>query len=297
MPVILGIGELLWDDFPDGRRPGGAPANFAFHAGLFDADVGVISRVGDDQSGRDLIAEIELAEVDPVLVQTDANHPTGVVSVELENGQPSYAIHPAAWDHIDATEDAIDTAAGADAICFGTLAQREDESRAAIQTLVKVASEGGALVVFDVNLRQDFYDAEVIRTSLQYADIVKLNGDEVTVVGGLLGLPTDPAEFAAALQSKFDARCVCVTRGANGCILFENDEVADIPGSEIDLVDAVGAGDSFTAALTVSTLEGMPLEVRGEIANAVGGLVASRAGAMPDIRPELEVMFGDDEEA
>ena len=144
MPIILGLGELLWDDFPDGRRPGGAPANFAYHAGLLDADVGVISRVGDDQAGRDLIAEIDLAEVDPgSSVQTDSEHPTGVVSVALENGQPSYTIHPAAWDHIEATEDTIDTAAGADAICFGTLAQRHPDSRAAIQACVRAAAEGG----------------------------------------------------------------------------------------------------------------------------------------------------------
>ena len=131
---------------------------------------------------------------------------------------------------------------------------------------------------------------------MQYANIVKLNESEVTVVGDLLDLPTEPAAFAKKLQSDFDVRCVCVTRGGDGCLLFEGDETVDIAGAEIELVDAVGAGDSFTAALVVSTLEGFPLEARGEIANAVGALVASRAGAMPDIRAELEVMFGDDED-
>ena len=285
MPVILGLGELLWDDFPDGRRPGGAAANFAYHAGLLDADVGVISRVGDDQDGRDLIAEIELAEVDPVLVQTDPIHPTGVSSIELDEGQPSYMIHPAAWDHIEVTTDTIDTVAGADAICFGTLAQRHADSRAAIQAYVKAAAEGGAVVVFDVNLRQDYYDADVLRESLKYATIVKLNDGEVTIVGELLGLPTEPSAFAAALKSEFDVQTVCITRGADGCLLFEGDETVDVSGTEIELVDAVGAGDAFTAALVVSTLEGFPLEARGEIANAVGALVASSAGAMPDIRP------------
>lgn len=295
MAVVLGIGELLWDDFPDGRRPGGAPANVAYHAGLLDADVGVVSRVGDDQDGRDLIAEIDMAEVDPVLVQTDSDHPTGVVSVDLVDGQPSYTIHPAAWDHIEATVDTLDTVAAADAICFGTLAQRHEDSRAAIQACLKAAAEGTPLVVYDVNLRQDFFDAELIRTSLRYADIVKLNEGEVTTIGELLGLTTEPAGFAAALQENFDVQCVCVTRGGDGCVLFDADETVDIPGTEIELVDAVGAGDAFTAALIVSTLEGFPLEARGEIANAVGALVASRAGAMPDIRAELEVMFGDDE--
>lgn len=296
MPVILGLGELLWDDFPDGRRPGGAPANFAYHAGLLDADVGIISRVGDDQAGRDLIAEIELAEVDPVLVQTDPAHPTGVVSVELDNGQPSYTIHPAAWDHIEATQDIIDTVAGADAVCFGTLAQRHADSRSAIQTCIQAAAKSGTLVVFDVNLRQTFYGRDVLEPSLKAASIVKLNGDEVVVVGELLGLPTDPHKFAACLQEQFGVSCVCITRGGDGCLLLEGSETADIPGVEIELVDAVGAGDAFTAALVVSTLEGFPLDARGEIANAVGALVASRAGAMPDIRAELEVMFGSDED-
>ena len=293
MPTVIGLGELLWDEFPDGRRPGGAPANVAYHAGLLDADAWVATRVGDDQAGRDLRDEIEVAGLDVDLIQTDPKHPTGVVEVTLEDGQPSYEIHAAAWDHIEATPRLLDAARQADAVCFGTLAQRHDDSRQAIGAVLDAADN--ALKVFDVNLRQDFYDADILRASLRRADVVKLNGDEVREVGGLLSLPTEAAEFAGRVRADFGVATVCVTLGEDGCALYEGEETARVERVEVDLVDAVGAGDAFTAALIVSTLAGYDLQTRGEIANAVGALVASRAGAMPDIRPELEAMFGEEE--
>ena len=294
MARILGIGEMLWDEFPDGRRPGGAAANFAYHAGLLDAEAAVITRVGDDQDGRDLVAEMEAAGLDTSLIQTDPEHPTGVVNVTLQDGQPEYDIAAAAWDHIEATPEVLSACESADAVCFSSLAQRNESSKAAILQCVAAAEK--ALKVFDVNLRQDFYSAEILEESLKLTDVVKLNGDEVKVIAGMFGLPNGPAEFAAAAAERFGLKTVCVTRGGDGCLLWENGETADVEGIDVELVDAVGAGDAFTAALIVTTLEGYDLATRGEIANAVGALVASFAGAMPDIRPELEAMFGDEEE-
>ena len=294
MARVIGMGELLWDNFPDGRQPGGAPGNVAYHAGLLDADAAVLTSVGDDQDGRDLFTEVEAAGLDTCLIQTNPGHPTGVVEVTLTDGQPEYEIAAAAWDHITFNEAVLDELRAADAVCFGTLAQRHEDSRATIQACLAAAEN--ALKVFDVNLRQDFYSAEVISVSLHQADVVKLNGDEVATVSELLGLPGDHTEFAAALGKTFGVRTVCITRGGDGCILYEGGETADIEGVDVELVDAVGAGDAFTAALIVTTLEGYELAARGEIANAVGALVATRRGAMPDIRPELEVMFGEEDQ-
>ena len=294
MPTVIGLGELLWDEFPDGRRAGGAPANVAYHAGLLDADSLVATRLGDDQSGRDLFAEMEAAGLDTSLIQTDPQHPTGVVKVTLTDGQPEYEIAPAAWDHIEATDDLMAAAETADAVCFGSLAQREAKSRETIHRVLDAAET--ALKVYDVNLRQDFYSDEVLRRSLEKADVVKLNGDEVGVIAKALSLPEDPAAFAGELMKQFEVTCVCVTLGEDGCQLFEGDRSVRVERVEIELEDAVGAGDAFTAALIVTTLAGYDLEARGEIANAIGALVASRPGAMPDIRPELEVMFGEDDD-
>ena len=207
MAIVLGIGELLWDEFPDGRRPGGAPANVAYHAGLLDADSAIVTRVGDDQDGRDLYAEIEAAGLDTSLIQTDPKHPTGVVHVTLKDGQPEYDIAAAAWDHIEATPQLLDECRGADAVCFGSLAQRNEQSRNAIRECLRAAEN--AFKMFDVNLRQDFYSADVIEQSLQLADAVKLNGSEVRTIAGLLGLPEEPTEFAEAAAKRFALKMVC----------------------------------------------------------------------------------------
>jgi fructokinase len=287
-PRVIGLGELLWDDFPDGRRPGGAPANFAFQANQLGCHGQVVTRVGVDSSGDELLAELSAKGLDLSAVQRDADHPTGRVSVTLDaHGHPQYVIHAgAAWDFLQ-QDAALEVALrAASAVCFGTLAQRSPASRAAIQAAVRLVP-AGALRVYDVNLRQNYYAREWIEASLRHADIVKLNDEEVAILSGLLELPGDEAAFGKQLIADFGPRLVCVTRGARGCLLVSADAVHDIPGRAVKVADTVGAGDAFTAGLVASQLRGWPLPLCGEFANRVGGLVASRPGAMPDLKREF----------
>jgi fructokinase len=290
LPAVIGLGEVLWDVFPDSKRPGGAPANVAFQANQLGNRGIVLSAVGDDDLGRELIEQLQHKGLDVSLVRRDAVHPTGRVTVELsDEGQPDYTIHEGvAWDYLAADEAWLDAAGRAAAVAFGTLAQRNDPSRAAIHQVL-AACPDECLIVYDVNLRQNWYQAAWMERSLQAADIVKLNRDEVTILGEQFEIPAeDPLAFADALLSRFDRlRLICVTRAEEGCLLVTQDETVDVPGTPVDVVDAVGAGDAFTAALITARLEGWPLEAAGRFANAVGGLVASRAGAMPSLQQEL----------
>ena len=276
--TLIGLGEMLWDEFPDGRRPGGAPANVAYHATMVGLRGSIASRVGRDQDGDILVEQVRQHGVDVSLVQTDQEHPTGRVTVDLEEGQPSYTIHPAAWDYLEPTDELIAAAADAGAIAFGTLAQRNTESQKTIAACLEAAP---GLRVYDVNLRQHFYDKDTLTRSLRLAHIVKLNTEERMVIAKLLELPSGD-DFAAAVRDQFDISVVCLTHGSDGCELFGDSRVR--VGSEpIQVADAVGAGDSFTAALTFARLSDWPLEESARFANAVGGLVASERGAMPSV--------------
>jgi len=286
---IIGLGELLWDDFPDGRRPGGAPANVAFHAAQLGHRGRIASRVGRDAAGEELLAFLRSRGLDCDLIQPDDRWPTGRVSVAVSAaGQPSFVIHTdVAWDHLQASPDWLAAAADADAICFGTLAQRSADSRQAVQQMLQ---EAGAetLLVFDVNLRQQWYDKATIELSLQHADVVKLNDTEAETLGRLLcSAPLATAEFAARLQAVYDVATVVVTRGEHGCWVRQGDCVVDVPGQPVQVVDTVGAGDAFTAAFITGCLRGWPLARTARFANQIGGLVAARPGAMPDIRADI----------
>ena len=276
--VVIGLGELLWDEFADGRRPGGAPANVAYQSTTLGLRGMIASRVGRDEDGDLLVEAVRKKGVDISLVQVDGEHATGRVSIDLEDGEPSYAIHPAAWDHLEATPTLLEQAAGAAAICFGTLAQRGDESRDAIGSVLAVA---GPLKVYDINLRQSFYSKDVIADSLAVANVAKLNQDEAKLLRKMLDLP-DGEQFGAELRRRFELDLVCLTHGADGCELFGQQHVV-AKAEPVKVADAVGAGDAFTAALTYSTLHDWPLQNRAELANAIGGLVASSRGAMPAI--------------
>ena len=279
--TVIGLGELLWDEFPDGRRPGGAPANVAYHCTMLGLDGRVASRVGRDESGDRLVQTIREHGLDVSLIQTDQDLPTGRVTVELEDGEPTYTIHPAAWDNIEPAPELVSACGGAAAICFGTLAQRGDDSRKAIQACVEAAAP---LKVYDVNLRQSFYSRETIEQSLAAADVVKLNRDESAVLAKLLQLPGDD-DFAAEVRNRYRVELLCLTHGADGCELIADERVF-AKSEPVEVADAVGAGDAFTAALTYATLSGWPLANRANFANAIGGLVASQRGAMPAIREE-----------
>ena len=297
-PAVLGLGELLWDVFPDGKRPGGAPANVAFQCHQLGLTGRVASRVGDDADGRDLLSFLSGKGLPTDLIQTDPALPTGTVAVTHGADGPEYVIHePVAWDALEATPALREAVAGAAAVCFGTLAQRRPATRRAIRGLLTGRGAGPA-AVFDVNLRQDLFTAEVLDESLGLADVLKLNEAEVPTVAGLLGLPADPREFCRAAADRWGRLgSVCVTRGANGCLIHEcGGATVEVPADPVTVADTVGAGDAFTAGLIVALLRGADPAACGRFANAVGGLVASRDGAMPDLREEFaglrETHFG-----
>lgn len=285
---IVGLGELLWDVFPDETRPGGATANFAFHAQQLGCRGIVASRVGIDAEGDGLIAFLQEKGLETGFIQRDSQHRTGWVSVTLSAaGQPQYVIHEnVAWDFLELDPTLRQIMAAADAVCFGTLAQRSPVSRATIQQTLHL-TRPDCLRVCDINIRQHYYDRECVEASLRRARLLKLNDEEVNILGPLLSLPTDPVEFSRAVMHTYGADIVCITRGANGCLAVDADEAFDIPGETVQVADTVGAGDSFTAGLVVTLLDGWPLDRAARFANKVGGLVASRRGAMPELREEF----------
>ena len=289
---ILGIGELLWDLLPDGRQMGGAPANFAYHARALGADARIVSRVGDDDLGRELIARLESLDVPTYCVSVDPTHPTGTVTVEVaSDGQPRYTIHEGvAWDHLAPDPPLVMTLCGAEAVCFGTLAQRTEPSRTTIRELVGHAPKS-AIRVCDINLRQDFYSPETLDASLQLANVAKLNDTELPLAGRLLGIDGTPREQIAALQHRYDLRLVAWTRGSQGSLLFDGTHWQDHPGLRTDVKDTVGAGDSFTAAITLGLLAGWEIEKLSNLANEVAAYVCTCAGATPPMPENLREHF------
>lgn len=293
--LILGIGELLWDVLPEGPRLGGAPSNFTVMAGRLGSHAAVLSRIGRDDLGRKAVELLDPLSADTEYLQVDPVHETGRVTVALENGQPTFTIHePAAWDFMELSDEWVKLAERADAICFGSLAQRSLESRQTIQTLA-AQTQAGCARVFDVNLRAPFYSSEVVQESLELATVMKMNDAEVPLVLGLLGLPAydaqAPGALRAAAQRLLDEfptlRMVAVTRGGSGSLLVSRDAWHEHPGIPVTVADTIGAGDAFTAAMTHYLLRGADLATLNEAGNRWGGWVASQSGAMPDLNPHV----------
>lgn len=291
---VIGLGEVLWDLFPDGQRPGGAPANVAYQAQQLGHQGIVVSRVGNDHLGTELMTFLTSKGLQTDWIQTDFTAPTGSVTVSLNaQHQPEYVIHQnVAWDFLEFNSALENVMSQADAVCFGTLAQRSPVSRETIQKAVAVTSSD-CLRVYDVNIRQHFYDIEWIQRSLSLASIVKLNDEEVQLLAPLLGLPDDETEFASVLVESYALELVCITRGDRGCLLSSSAETVQIPSEPVQVVDTVGAGDAFTAGLIHAQLAGKPLFECGQFANRIGGLVASNSGAMPDLVEALQQLLRD----
>jgi fructokinase len=295
---IVALGEILWDLLPSGRRAGGAPFNFAFHCAQLGHPATIVSRVGDDDLGRELRAEIRRLGMSDEHIQTDPDHPTGTVRVALDaTGQPKYVIaENAAWDFIDWNERIEQLAESALAFCFGTLAQRSDGSRRTIQRFTRRANPS-CLVVCDLNIRRPFASDFVIEDSVTSADWLKVNEEEADAVIMAFRLSrtntmATPAAYwqrmlLAAMRS--DEGVFAVTRGKRGCVVGDRGSVAEIPGIPVSVVDTVGAGDAFTAALLTQSLEGKSLREAARFANAYAALVATKAGETPDVsRAEVE---------
>lgn len=281
---VLGIGEVLWDLLPEGPQLGGAPANFACHAKTLGAQAQVVTRVGKDDLGRAIVRRFVEMGIGISTVQMDDDAPTGTAVIRLQNGGvPEFVIQEnVAWDRLAFTDEARQAVQEANALCFGSLAQRRETSALTIRQLVAAASPQ-ALKVFDLNLRQKFYTREIIEQSLDMADVLKLNDYELAVLAGMLDLAGGARQQIEHLAGKFGLRLVALTRGDKGSLLFQTGRWSDLPGSSVPVVDTVGAGDSFAAALVMGLLNGLDFEQVHRLAAAVSSFVCSRPGATPNL--------------
>lgn len=303
--VIVGIGEVLWDVFPDGPRFGGAPANFACCAAALSGGktpVAVVSGVGRDDLGSRALATLSGRGIDVSHV-TAVDFPTGTVKVTLDAaGRASYVIASGtAWDNFLASEPLTELAGEASAVCFGTLAQRSPVARRTIRRFLQQTSDA-CLRVLDVNLRAPYWDRDVLLESLSLANVLKLNEEELPILAEALGLETstetltemskDSAELAMLhrLAADYSLRLVALTQGEKGATLVTGaGEVDFAPGLRVEVADTVGAGDAFTAALVVGLLRGLPMETINRWATRVAAYVASQPGAAPALPAELLV--------
>jgi fructokinase len=292
-PIVVGLGELLWDLFPSGKQLGGAPANFAYITALLGDSGIVASRVGDDRLGQEALWHLKSCDLDVSRIQRDLSHPTGTVKVEVDSrGQPEYQItENVAWDFMEFSEDWISLARSAHAVCFGSLAQRNSISRSTIRAFLS-ALPSFAIGIFDVNLRQSFFSPEILRDSLRHAKVLKLNHEEFPRFLDLLQCPlknSARSDVSAArwLCREFGVRLVCITRGPNGSILVTENSHHEHPGFSVKIADTVGAGDAFTAALVHHALRGSSLATMNTAANRMGSWVASQEGAMPPADPAI----------
>lgn len=281
--VIIGIGEVLFDLLPEGKQLGGAPANFAYHATCLGGNGVAVSAVGCDALGDEVVEILTAKGVNHHIARVDA--PTGTVRVTLdERGIPCYEIcEGVAWDKLQLSDEVLSLASRCDAICFGTLAQRTETSRKAIYSLIEaIPAEREALIIYDINLRQHYYSKEFIETSLHYCNILKINDEEFATVATMLKLATDNFEVGALkLIERYGLRMVIVTCGENGSIIVTENEVSQLDTPKVKVVDTVGAGDSFTAALCIALLQGKPLCEVHRKAVEVAAFVCRNAGAMP----------------
>jgi fructokinase len=287
--VIAGIGEVLWDVYPDAARFGGAPANFACHAAALGVDAWMASAVGVDDLGNSALATLETAGVECGTIARDRDHDTGQVLVTLDDsGRASYRFaDDSAWDHLEWSAALESLARRCDAVCFGTLGQRSPTSRVTIQRFVRATPER-ALRVFDVNLRQHFFDAETIHISLQTASAVKLNEEELPRVAELCQIDgSTPRQMLKELVTRYDLRLAALTCGAEGALLIAGDEESTCPAVPARVVDTVGAGDAFTATLVPDFLRGLPLDEINRHANAVASYVCSQPGAVMSLPDHL----------
>ncbi len=280
--TTVGLGEVLWDVLPDSKQLGGAPANFAYISNALGNRGIVLSRVGEDEFGREILDELQAKNLSTKNIQIDGEKLTGIVNVKLENGQPTYEIvENVAWDFLEFSEDWREIAQNCDAVCFGSLAQRNEVSRTTIRRFVAETREN-CLRTFDVNLRQKYFSDEILRESLSAANIVKLNHEELPLICQICEIAAmNDIESVEKLREKLGLKLICLTRGANGSLLVTENKRSENGGIKITIADTIGAGDSFTAAMTHGILRGWELDKVNEFANRVGAFVASNTGAMP----------------
>lgn len=286
--IVVGMGESLWDVLPEGKKIGGAPANFAYHVSQFGLPSCVVSAIGDDALGKEIIENFTSKGLDQLIAEVP--YPTGTVQVEIDQtGIPLYDIKEnVAWDNIPYTEHLDALAKRTKAVCFGSLAQRNVVSRETINHFLDtMPKDDDSLIVFDVNLRQGFYNKEILCKSMQNCNILKINDEELITVSRMFGYPgIDLQDKCWILLGKYNLKMLILTCGINGSYVFTPGNVSFQPTPKVEVTDTVGAGDSFTAAFIASILKGKSVTEAHTIAVKTSAFVCTQKGAMPILPPE-----------
>lgn len=286
--IVVGMGEALWDVLPEGKKIGGAPANFAYHVSQFGLPSCVVSAIGDDALGKEIIENFTSKGLDQLIAEVP--YPTGTVQVEIDQtGIPLYDIKEnVAWDNIPYTEHLDALAKRTKAVCFGSLAQRNVVSRETINHFLDtMPKDDDSLIVFDVNLRQGFYNKEILCKSMQNCNILKINDEELITVSRMFGYPgIDLQDKCWILLGKYNLKILILTCGINGSYVFTPGNVSFQPTPKVEVADTVGAGDSFTAAFIASVLKGKSVTEAHSIAVKTSAFVCTQKGAMPILPPE-----------
>ena len=278
---------MLWDVLPEGKKLGGAPANFAYHVSQFGFESRIVSAIGPDMLGEELLSGLGDKGLD-CMIET-VPYPTGTVQVELDgNGIPCYDIRQdVAWDNIPFTPGLEALAKTTGAVCFGSLAQRSPVSRDTINRFIDAMPEG-SLRIFDINLRQNFYTKDIVSNSMRKCNILKINNEELETVSVMLGLPDGPQQSRAkALLSMFGLKALILTCGATGSHVFTSEETSYIATPQVEVADTVGAGDSFTAAFVSGLLKGLDIRQAHRLAVETSAFVCTQKGAMPVLPDSL----------
>ena len=287
--LVIGMGEVLWDVLPEGKKLGGAPCNFAYHVSQFGLDSCAVSAIGEDPLGKEIIENLDSKGV-KYHIDT-VPYPTGTVQVELDaDGVPQYEIKEnVAWDNIPYTASLESLAERTKAVCFGSLAQRNVVSRNTINRFLDaIPDKNDALVVFDINLRQSFYTKDILCNSMERCNILKINDEELVVISRLFGYPgIDLQDKCWILLGKYNLKMLILTCGINGSYVFTPGNVSFMPTPKVEVADTVGAGDSFTAAFIASILKGEPVAEAHRKAVEVSAFVCTQNGAMPILPSEL----------
>ncbi len=288
--IIVGMGEALWDVLPEGKKIGGAPANFAYHISQFGFDSRVVSAVGNDKLGNEILDNFDGKGLNYIIEKVP--YPTGTVQVELdEAGIPCYDIKEnVAWDNIPFTTELEKLACHTRSVCFGSLAQRSIVSRETINKFLDAMPDGeGQCKIFDVNLRQGFYTKEILCTSFRKCNILKINDEELITVSRMFGYPgIDLQDKCWILLAKYNLKMLILTCGINGSYVFTPGAVSFVETPKVEVADTVGAGDSFTAAFVSAILKGKPVGEAHRLAVDVSAFVCTQNGAMPQLPTELK---------
>lgn len=287
--IVVGLGEVLWDVFSDGKKKfGGAPTNFACLAHCLGARSFLVSSVGNDELGKETIQYIDKLELDRGFVSVDKNHPTGTVTINLDEfGQPDYIIHEnAAWDFIPSSPDLLEFASEVDAVCFGSLCQRSKISGETVCEFLK-ATKPQCIRLFDINIRQSYYSEKIITSMLEFANILKLNDEEMALVAGIFNIIGNETDILNEILKRFQLDLIILTKGINGSLLIEEGQQSYMSVEPIEIVDTVGAGDAFAAAVAMGLLRKSSLRTIHEHANRLAAFVCTQTGATPNIPDEL----------